>query len=450
MTTRVATRGRHRQARRDHPRRGRGRDRRFELVAVLSSRSDARPTSTAPTWSSMPRRPPCRSTSCAPRSSAASTCSWAPPGGPPSASRSSGRWSQASGTGAVFIPNFSLGSVLGSALAAAAAPFFPSVEIVEAHRETKIDSPSGTAVRTAELIAAARASVGPVESPHVDQRARGQQVASVPIHSLRRPGVVARQETILSGPGESLTIVHDTVEPGARVRPGHPARPRRRTRREGRRRGSRQLHRHRPAPARRTDEPRAARRGRRPRPGRAGHRRVSARIGVAVMAVLLALYIVLVGQRGMAAADQRRADRRRDGRRAVRAAARSRCGRSAASCGSASGPSSLGRRLEAEGGLPDRKSPCVRADGWCARTGMPRSPQFRADVEAHPTSGAPGTASGSRTTRQATGAPRAARRCAARASSLERAERRRPDDRRRCRGRRRDRGGDGVLDRRVA
>ena len=126
----------------------------------------------------------------------------------------------ASGTGVVFIPNFSLGSVIGSALAAAAAPFFPSIEIIEAHRETKVDSPSGTAVRTAELIAAARAEVGPVESPHVDQRARGQRVASVPIHSLRRPGVVARQETVLSGPGESLTIVHDTVDPATAYAPG--------------------------------------------------------------------------------------------------------------------------------------------------------------------------------------------------------------------------------------
>ncbi|MET0297022.1 MAG: dihydrodipicolinate reductase C-terminal domain-containing protein [Microbacterium sp.] len=127
---------------------------------------------------------------------------------------------EAAGTGAVFIPNFSLGSVLGSALAAAAAPFFPSIEIVEAHRETKVDSPSGTAVRTAELIAASRSVVGPVESPHVDQRARGQQVASVPIHSLRRPGVVARQETILSGAGESLAIVHDTIEPALAYGPG--------------------------------------------------------------------------------------------------------------------------------------------------------------------------------------------------------------------------------------
>lgn len=124
----------------------------------------------------------------------------------------------AAGTGAVFIPNFSVGSVVGSALAAVAARLFDSIEIVEAHRDTKIDSPSGTAVRTAELIAAARG--GAVEAPHADQRARGQQVASVPIHSLRRPGVVARQEVVLSGPGESLSIVHDTVEPARAYAPG--------------------------------------------------------------------------------------------------------------------------------------------------------------------------------------------------------------------------------------
>ncbi len=121
---------------------------------------------------------------------------------------------------AVFIPNFSLGSVIGSALSAAAAPFFSSIEIIEAHRETKIDSPSGTAVRTAELIAAAREDAGPVAAPHVDQRARGQQVASVPIHSLRRPGVVASQSVLLSGPGETLTLTHDTIEPAAAYGPG--------------------------------------------------------------------------------------------------------------------------------------------------------------------------------------------------------------------------------------
>ncbi len=126
----------------------------------------------------------------------------------------------AAGTGAVFIPNFSLGSVLGTALAAVAAPFFSSIEIIEAHRDTKVDSPSGTAVRTAELIAAARAGIGPVVSPHVDQRARGQQVASVPIHSLRRPGVIARQDVVLSGPGESLTLTHDTVDSALAYAPG--------------------------------------------------------------------------------------------------------------------------------------------------------------------------------------------------------------------------------------
>lgn len=123
-------------------------------------------------------------------------------------------------TGAVFIPNFSLGSALGSALAAAAAPFFPSAEIIEAHHDRKIDSPSGTAVRTAELMVAARDAQGPFQAPHVDQRARGQQVAGVPVHSLRRPGVIAKQEAILSGPGESLTIVHDTVDSAAAYAPG--------------------------------------------------------------------------------------------------------------------------------------------------------------------------------------------------------------------------------------
>ncbi|MFT4234303.1 MAG: 4-hydroxy-tetrahydrodipicolinate reductase [Microbacterium sp.] len=122
------------------------------------------------------------------------------------------------GTGAVFVPNFALGSVVGTALAAAAAPLFDSVEIIEAHHAGKVDSPSGTAVRTAEVIGAARST--PVEAPHVDQRARGQQVSSVPIHSLRRPGVVAKQEVILSGPGESLSIVHDTVDSAAAYAPG--------------------------------------------------------------------------------------------------------------------------------------------------------------------------------------------------------------------------------------
>lgn len=118
-------------------------------------------------------------------------------------------------TGVVIIPNFSIGSALATAFAVAAGRFYDSIEIVEAHGAGKIDSPSGTAVRTAELITAARGSHGPVEAPHVDQRARGQQVASIPVHSLRLRGVVASQRVILGGPGEVVTISHDTIDSSA-------------------------------------------------------------------------------------------------------------------------------------------------------------------------------------------------------------------------------------------
>ncbi|MCU1475598.1 MAG: 4-hydroxy-tetrahydrodipicolinate reductase [Subtercola sp.] len=114
-------------------------------------------------------------------------------------------------TGVVIVPNFSLGSVLATAFSAMAAQFFNSIEIVEAHGASKLDSPSGTAVRTAELIGLARAGVGPVSAPHTDQRARGQQVASVPIHSLRLHGVVAKQDVIFGGTGEVVTISHETL-----------------------------------------------------------------------------------------------------------------------------------------------------------------------------------------------------------------------------------------------
>lgn len=121
----------------------------------------------------------------------------------------------AEGQGVIVIPNFSLGSALATSFAAAASRFYDSVEIVEAHRAAKIDSPSGTAVRTAELIGEARATRGPVVAPHSDQRARGQQVASVPIHSMRMQGIVARQEVVLGGAGETLSIVHNTVDSSA-------------------------------------------------------------------------------------------------------------------------------------------------------------------------------------------------------------------------------------------
>jgi 4-hydroxy-tetrahydrodipicolinate reductase len=120
---------------------------------------------------------------------------------------------------AFFIPNFSLGSALATRFAELAAPHFESIEIVEAHHAAKTDSPSGTAIRTAELIGAARAELGPVAAPHADQRARGQQVASVPVHSLRMSGVSARQEVVLGGSGETVRIIHETLsdesyEPG--------------------------------------------------------------------------------------------------------------------------------------------------------------------------------------------------------------------------------------------
>jgi len=112
---------------------------------------------------------------------------------------------------AVIVPNFSLGSVLATRFAALAAPYFDSIEIVEAHHPGKVDSPSGTAIRTAELIAVARESIGPVEAPHADQRARGQLVASVPIHSIRLDGVLAQQDVLFGGVGETLSIRHLTM-----------------------------------------------------------------------------------------------------------------------------------------------------------------------------------------------------------------------------------------------
>jgi 4-hydroxy-tetrahydrodipicolinate reductase len=115
------------------------------------------------------------------------------------------------GPGVLVVPNFSLGSVLATRFATMAARFYESVEIVETHHPAKADSPSGTAVRTAELIAEARRDLGPVSAPSSDQRARGQQVASVPVHSLRLRGVTARQEVVFGGEGETLTLTHDTL-----------------------------------------------------------------------------------------------------------------------------------------------------------------------------------------------------------------------------------------------
>ncbi len=108
-----------------------------------------------------------------------------------------------------IVPNFSLGSTLETHLATIAAAHFEAVEILEAHHARKVDAPSGTATRTAEAIGAVRA----FEAPTPDEPGRGTVIAGVPVHAMRLPGVVARQEVVFGGLGETLTIRHDTTSP---------------------------------------------------------------------------------------------------------------------------------------------------------------------------------------------------------------------------------------------
>ena len=117
--------------------------------------------------------------------------------------------------GVIVVPNFSLGSVLGTAVSEALAPFFDSIEILETHHANKVDSPSGTAVNTAERIAAARAGMPALSAPFQNQPARGEQIAGVPVHSMRLPGVLAQQEVIFASEGETLTVAHNTTSPDA-------------------------------------------------------------------------------------------------------------------------------------------------------------------------------------------------------------------------------------------
>ncbi len=122
----------------------------------------------------------------------------------------------APGTGVLVAPNFSIGAILMMRFAVEAAPFFESVEIVELHHPDKADAPSGTARRTASLVAAARrrAGSGPVPdatSTSLDG-ARGADVDGIRVHGLRIRGLVAHQEVILGGQGETLTIRHDSLD----------------------------------------------------------------------------------------------------------------------------------------------------------------------------------------------------------------------------------------------
>lgn len=118
--------------------------------------------------------------------------------------------------GVIVAPNFGVGAVLMMEFAARAARFFDSVEIVEMHHPQKIDAPSGTAQRTAEMIAAARAEAGKAPMPDATTEeqlgARGTNVDGVPIHSIRVAGLVAHQEVLLGTTGETLTLRHDSYD----------------------------------------------------------------------------------------------------------------------------------------------------------------------------------------------------------------------------------------------
>lgn len=120
---------------------------------------------------------------------------------------------QHTGTACIIVPNFAIGAVLMMQFAKEAAGYFPNAEIIELHHDGKIDAPSGTAIRTAEMIAAARTE-RPRQPPQEQkiEGARGASVANVPVHSVRLPGLVAHQMVIFGGQGEVLTIRHDSVD----------------------------------------------------------------------------------------------------------------------------------------------------------------------------------------------------------------------------------------------
>jgi 4-hydroxy-tetrahydrodipicolinate reductase len=118
------------------------------------------------------------------------------------------------GVSVLVVPNFSIGAVLLMRFAATAAPFFESVEVIEMHHPDKVDAPSGTAVRTAELIAASRAEAGSAPVPDATTSdpdgARGATVEGITVHSVRARGFVASQEVLLGGEGEVLALRHDS------------------------------------------------------------------------------------------------------------------------------------------------------------------------------------------------------------------------------------------------
>jgi len=121
----------------------------------------------------------------------------------------------APGQAVLVVPNFGIGAVLMMRFAAQAARFYDSVEIVELHHPRKADAPSGTATRTAQMVAAARAEAGvgpgPDATTHDPDGARGAQVDGIHVHAVRMAGLVAHQEVLLGSEGETLTLRHDSL-----------------------------------------------------------------------------------------------------------------------------------------------------------------------------------------------------------------------------------------------
>jgi 4-hydroxy-tetrahydrodipicolinate reductase len=120
------------------------------------------------------------------------------------------------GAGVLVAPNFAIGAVLSMRFAQLAAPYYESVEIIELHHPRKIDAPSGTASHTARLVAAARAEAGLGKAPDATTQeldgARGSLVDDIRVHSIRLSGLIAHQEVLFGGAGETLTIRHDSMD----------------------------------------------------------------------------------------------------------------------------------------------------------------------------------------------------------------------------------------------
>jgi 4-hydroxy-tetrahydrodipicolinate reductase len=117
--------------------------------------------------------------------------------------------------GVLIVPNFSIGAILLAKLAQRAAPYFDSVEIIELHHERKVDAPSQTARFTAEEIAANRKGKANLDATKGSREARGLDVAGIPIHSIRLPGLFAHEEVLFGNPGEILSLRHDSTDRSA-------------------------------------------------------------------------------------------------------------------------------------------------------------------------------------------------------------------------------------------